>query len=88
MPYLLGVTLQESRHFHAVLEVALHPEMKRFGAAIGEEAVEGGRDGAGGELDEADAIRQSRVRHRHRPHQHVRVTIHVLGARVVHDIGT
>ena len=52
---------QEGGDLDAVLEVPFHPQMQRFGAAIGEEAVEGRRHGARRELDELHALRQTGV---------------------------
>ena len=80
------MVFQEGGDFDSVFEMPFHPEMQRLGAAIGEEAVEGRRNGAGSELNEAHALSQRRVLHRNRAHQNVRMTIHVLRARMEHDV--
>ena len=59
---------QECGDFDSVFVMSLHPEVKRLRAAVGEEAVEGRRDGAGRELDELNALRQSGVFQRNGAH--------------------
>ena len=81
------MVLQEAGDFDSVFVMSLHPEVECLGAPIGEEAVEGRRDGPGRELNELDALGQRRVFHRNRAHQDVGVTVHVLGARVKRNVG-
>ena len=82
-----GVGLEELADGERVALVLLHADLERLEGAVDEVAVEGRGHGADGVLQEADAVGEGVVVEGHGAHDHVGVAVHVLGARVVRDVG-
>jgi hypothetical protein len=83
----VGAGFEEAGDFRSVVAGAFHAEGEGFDAAVGEEAVEGGGDGADGVLEEGEAVEKRRVvTDDGEAADHVGVAVDVFGDGVDDDV--
>ena len=82
----LGLRGEEFGDGAAIFLVGFHPQRQRLDAAQNEEALEGGKNSAGGLLDEEKALLVLGLRANERAAEAIRVAVEKLGRRVHDDV--
>ena len=85
IPY--RVSLKERSNNESILLVLLHPQLKGLQAPVDEVAIKRAWDGSNRVLEEADLLVQGIIVESHGAHDHIGVSVHVLGNGVVGDVG-